>query len=233
MRGKIIVITGIDGSGKETQTKLLLNYLQEKGVNVRMQSFPNYVSNSSAPVRDYLQGKLAKEARALSPMQVASFFLVDFVQTMLEHEKFLDEGGILLLDRYTESNLIHQAGRLPNQVDQVRFANSLKNFQYNLLGLPKPNLTICLTMPLEKNLELMRTRHEQKNGGKQDVHEADLKHLETAHKMCTQFAESEKWSVVNCVDDLGKLREPSRIHNQVKNIVDKFLDFGFDLQQSK
>ena len=227
MKGKIIVITGIDGTGKETQTKLLFQHLKEKGLPVRMQSFPNYNAPSSTLVKEYLQGRLAKDVKALNPMQVSSLFLVDFLATMLGHEEFLNNGGILLLDRYTESNLIHQAGRLPTQVEQVRFANTLKNFQYNSLKLPKPDLVICLSMPLETSLTLMHQRDYQKNGGEKDVHEDDLSHLQTAHKMCHQFAEMENWTIINCAED-GHLRNPARIHNNIKNIVDKFLDFGIE-----
>ena len=227
MKGKIIVITGIDGTGKETQTKMLFEHLQAKGVKVKMQSFPNYESPSSAPVKAYLQGKI-ENAKTLSPMQVSSFFLIDFLQTMLNHEDFLNQGGILLLDRYTESNLIHQAGRLQTKEAQMRFANTLKNFQYNELKLPKPDLVICLTMPLETSLELMHTRTIQKNGGEKDVHEEDALHMQTAHKMCTLFAETENWVVVNCVDETGHLRDRNRIHNTIKNIVDKFLEFGIE-----
>lgn len=228
MKGKIIVITGIDGTGKQTQTSMLLKHLQSKGLNVKMQSFPNYLSPSSAPVHEYLEGRLPKEAKKLSPMQVSSFFLVDFLQTMLGYEEFLNNGGILLLDRYTESNLIHQAGRLPNPQEQARFANSLKNFQYNSLKLPKPDLVICLTMPLEHSMKLMQERGYEKNGVKQDVHEADRHHLEMAHAMCQKFADEEKWTVINCVDAAGQLREPTRIHNNIKNVVDNFLDFGLE-----
>lgn len=228
MKGKIIVITGIDGTGKETQTKMLYEHLVEKGVNAKMQSFPNYQSPSSALVKEYLQGKLAKDATKLSPMQVSSFFLGDFLQTMLTHEEFLNNGGVLLLDRYTESNLIHQAGRLVHKEEQLRFANTLKNFQYNALKLPKPDLVICLSMPLETSLELMHARTVQKNGGEKDVHEDDSSHMLTAHKMCNQFAEIENWTVINCVDETGRLRDKHRIHNQIKNIVDKFLEFGIE-----
>lgn len=228
MKGKIIVITGIDGTGKETQTKMLLSHLKEKGINAKMQSFPNYLSESSAPLREYLHGKLPKSASKILPMQVASFFLVDFVQTMMGYEEFLNNGGVLLLDRYTESNLIHQAGRLPTEVEQIRFANTLKNFQYNSLKLPKPDLVICLSMPLEKSLELMHARNIQKNGGERDVHEEDTTHLENAHKMCELFAKEENWTVINCIDEVGRLREPHRIHNHIKNVVNNFLDFGIE-----
>lgn len=229
MKGKIIVITGIDGTGKETQTKMLFEHLQAKGVKVKMQSFPNYESPSSAPVKAYLQGKI-ENAKTLSPMQVSSFFLIDFLQTMLNYQSFLNDGGVLLLDRYTESNLIHQAGRLKEPTSQIRFANMLKNLQYNALGLPKPDLVICLTMPLETSMDLMQSRTVQKNGGEKDIHEQDSTHLQTAHRMCTKFAELEKWTTINCVDENGKLRERTRIHNNIKNIVDKFLDFGLEKQ---
>ena len=164
-------------------------------------------------------------------MQISNLYLVDFVVTMNSHQEFLNNGGILILDRYTESNLIHQAGNFPTQTEQIRFANTLKNFQYNSLKLPKPNLVICLNMPLEQSIKLMQERKILKNGGKKDVHEQNPLHMQTAHKMCQQFAQLENWTVVNCVDSEGNLRSPARIHNHVKNIVDKFLDFGIEREQ--
>lgn len=228
MKGKIIVVTGIDGSGKNTQADLLFKHLKSKGLPVAFQSFPNYESDSAKPVNMYLQKKLCEHANDLNPYQATQLFITDFICTMKKYEKFLDKGGILVLDRYLESNFIHQAGKFQEKIDQIRFINNIKTQCYRLMKLPRPDLTLYLDCPLNICRENIIKRENEnptfKSGSTKDIHEQDFSHLTTAYNMGQFVADHEKWTKIPCANKDGKQRSISSIHNNIKNVVENYIN---------
>ena len=145
MKGKLIVIEGLDASGKATQTKLVAEKLREMNYNVMQISFPDYESNSSALVKMYLNGELSENADDINPYAASSFYAVDrYASFKRNWEKFYLDGGIIVSDRYTTSNMIHQASKIEGVRAKNLYLDWLADYEYKLLKLPAPNKVICL-----------------------------------------------------------------------------------------
>ena len=197
----IIVITGTDGSGKETQAKRLYENLVASGKNVKMQSFPCYESQSTGPVKMYLGGELSKTANEIDAYQASALFAVDHFCTMKKYTNFLNNGGILLLDRYMESNIIHQASKIEDKEEQDKYIKWLLDFEFNALKIPRPDHIIFLDMPPKYSIALAHSRQTLKNGKEQDIHEKDSSHLENAYKNGISFAKKLGWDIIECVEN--------------------------------
>ncbi|MBP3581207.1 MAG: deoxynucleoside kinase, partial [Clostridia bacterium] len=178
MKGIIISIEGTDGAGKHTQQQLLVSDLKELGYNVVDQSFPHYDSDSSAPVKMYLAGEFGKDANALDAYQASVLYAVD---RMCTYQKSLKEhyenGGILLFDRYVQSNFIHQCSKIDDMNEKMKFIEWEEALEYDTLKLPRPDLIFFIEMPVEKSLELARARAEYKTGESKDIHEEDTTYM--------------------------------------------------------
>lgn len=194
----IIVIEGTDGSGKATQTKLLNESLQKLGYKTKVISFPNYASNSSAPVKMYLGGELGDSADCLNAYQASSLFAVDRLLTM----KLVDiaEYDYIILDRYTPSNMIHQACKIADTNARVSCLDWLNDFEYNKLSLPKPDKILFLDLPTEISLKLAHNRKDLKNGQKQDIHENDTAYMQKAYDCAKFVAHKYDWEVIKCYE---------------------------------
>jgi len=204
----IIDIEGTDGSGKKTQTKMLYDFLVSKGYRCLMVSFPNYESNSSAPVKMYLGGELGDSADCLDGYQTSSLFAVDRLATMKQIN--VDDYDYVLMDRYTPSNMIHQSTRIKDKQELDIFLNWLEDFEYGKLKLPKPDKILFLDMPVEYSIQLARARSELKNGQARDILEEDSSHLFTAYERAKYVAEKFNWTTISCVDK--KLKTIVEIH---------------------
>lgn len=214
--GKLIVIEGLDSSGKETQSKLLCENLKALGKQVRRIEFPNYKSRSSELVKMYLEGCFGKKADDVNAYAASSFYAVDRYATYkCDFEDFYSGGGIVIADRYTTSNIIHQAGKITDPDDQTRYLNWLMDYEYNLLRLPKPDAVIFLDMPPEIGIRLMNGRANKAGTADKDIHERDTQYLfdtyENAKKMASQFG----WICVSCSDGAG----PRSIESIQQDIV--------------
>ena len=213
--GHIIVIEGTDGSGKQTQSVKLYERLKADGYNVMRQSFPNYESNSSAPVKMYLGGELCTQASELDAYQTSSLFAVDRLCTyMKELKSHYEAGGIIILDRYTQSNMLHQAGKIKDVAERDEFLDWLDNFEFNELKLPRADKVIFLDVPPEVSIRLAHERGELKAGTKQDIHEKDSNHLIDAYNSGKYVANKYGWTVINCMQD-GDLKSIEQIHNEI------------------
>lgn len=213
--GHIIVIEGTDGSGKQTQSVKLYERLKADGYNVMRQSFPNYESNSSAPVKMYLGGELCTQASELDAYQTSSLFAVDRLCTyMKELKSHYEAGGIIILDRYTQSNMLHQAGKIKDIAERDEFLDWLDNFEFNELKLPRADKVIFLDVPPEVSIKLARERGELKAGTKQDIHEKDSNHLIDAYNSGKYVANKYGWTVIDCVQD-GNLKSIEQIHEEI------------------
>ena len=216
----IITIEGTDGSGKETQSKKLLEALEKMGYNVKLQSFPNYESDSSFFVKKYLNGDFGG-INSLSSKQSSVFFAIDRMCTMRELEEFLQNDGILILDRYVSSNILHQASKIEDETQRDEFINWLENFEYNDLELPVPDVTIFLNMPIEITKKLRENR-QLKAGTKKDIHEDDEEYLHRCYSFGMNYAKKAGWKIVDCsYRDEPKEREI--ISNEILEIVNQYI----------
>ena len=216
MSGFIINIEGTDGCGKKTQADMLTDKLKTLGFDVMEKSFPNYDSKSSGPVKMYLGGDLGENVNCLNYNQASVLFAVDRLCTM----KTLDcENKVVVLDRYTPSNMIHQCCKIKNVEEQIKFLDWIDDFEFNFLQLPRPNLIIFLDMPVEKSLELAHQRKDLKAGTKKDIHEQDPEYMKRAYQTGKSIALKFGWTVINCVDEKNKIKTKEQIHQEILDVV--------------
>ena len=175
-KGKLIAIEGLDGSGKATQAKLLAGYLAAQGLAVREVSFPDYGSDSSALVKMYLAGQFGQHPDDVNAYAASSFYAVDrYASYKKDWGSFYENGGIIIADRYTTSNAVHQAVKCAPQ-EREAFLRWLDDFEHDKLGLPRPDLVLYLDMPTERAVEMLR-RREGETHTKGDIHETDGAYL--------------------------------------------------------
>lgn len=225
MKGTIISIEGTDGAGKHTQQQLLAKTLKEQGYNVFEQSFPHYDSDSSAPVKMYLGGEFGATANCLDAYQASTLYAVDRMCTYKKTiEPHYENGEIILFDRYVQSNFIHQCSKIEDEGEKEDFIAWEEDFEYNLLGLPRPNIVFFIEMPVEKSLELARSRPDYKTGGKKDIHEEDPTHLQKSYDNGLNLAKKLGWTIIHCVDDSGNIKSIDDIHAEIMTHVKAYLD---------
>lgn len=218
--GYIIVIEGTDGCGKQTQTTKLYDRLTNEEISVVRQSFPNYESASSAPVKMYLGGELCESADQLDAYQTSILFATDRLCTYQKDLKHhYENGGVIIFDRYVQSNMLHQAGKIKDIDRRDKFLDWLDNLEFNQLKLPRADKVIFLDVPPELSKRLADARGELKAGTRQDIHEKDANHLISAYNSGKYVARKYNWDVINCVKD-GNLKSINEIHNE---IVDRVL----------
>lgn len=223
--GKLFAIEGTDGSGKQTQFNKLCERLMADGIDFRTVSFPNYESKSSTLVKMYLSGEFGQNAKSVSPYIASTFYAADRYATFKTEglEEYYNNGGIILADRYTTANMVHQAGKISNPIERQKFLDWLLDFEFNLYGLPKPTRTFFLNMPTEYAIKLMENRenkftHEQTK----DIHESDSSHLQDSYNAACSLVNQYEWYEVKCVNN-GEIRTIEDIHEEIYAEVKKFL----------
>ena len=220
--GKLIVIEGTDGSGKSTQFKKLTTRLQEEGKVFKTLVFPQYSEPSSALIRMYLGGEFGTNPSDVNAYAASAFYAVDrYASFKKDWGNWYQEGGLILSDRYTTSNAVHQASKEPQQT-RADFLKWLYEFEYDKLGMPRPDVTIYLDVPTEFTEKLMRHREAQTNTSA-DIHEKDLAYLATCREMGRTAAEFYGWNVIQCVKD-GEMRSIEDIHEEIYNLVSACLE---------
>ena len=211
--GKLIVIEGTDGSGKSTQFRLLTEAVEQAGYEFRKLVFPQYKEESSALIRMYLGGQFGDKPSDVNAYAASAFYAVDrYASYKKVWGQWYEEGGLVLSDRYTTSNAVHQASKEP-EGGRAEFLRWLYEFEYDKLGLPRPDLTIYLDVPTAYTEQLMRAR-EAATGTSADIHEQDLGYLATCRQMGRTAAEYYGWTVIHCVRD-GKMRSIEEIHEEI------------------
>ena len=223
MKNILFVIEGTDGSGKQTQTKLLAEKLNKKNFNVVTQSFPNYESQSSAPVKMYLNGDFGENANSLNAYQASSLYAVDRLCTMKILRQKLNKKDILIFDRYVESNLIHQACKINNMEEREKFINWLLSYEYEVLNLPKPKLVFFLNMPPKQSIQLAHAREELKAGTSKDIHEKDKNYLMQAYNTGIEVARIQGWTIIDCVNQNGEIKSPEQINDEIYVHIEQVL----------
>ncbi|MBP3508655.1 dTMP kinase [Oscillibacter sp.] len=221
MSGKLIVFEGTDGSGKATQSKLLCSRLEAEGIPFRKIDFPRYGKPSAAMVQEYLNGNLGKKPGDVNAYAASMFFSMDrYASYQQDWGDFYEAGGLVVADRYTTSNAVHQASKLLKS-ERKEYLDWLFELEYGKLGLPKPDLVIYLDMPTEITEQMMRQR-EQATGTHADIHEQDETYLKNCRANAKEIVKECGWSVLNCAKD-GNPRTPEDIHAQVYRLVKKLL----------
>lgn len=223
MKGKLIIIEGGDGSGKATQTRLLVEGLRKNGKSVKAVSFPDYDSESSALVKMYLRGDFGKNADAVNPYAASAFYAVDrFASYQMHWKQFLQEGCIVIADRYTTSNMLYQMIKIETQVEKETYLNWLEDFEFNKMGLPRPDCVILLDVPLEVTEQLMAQRVGKTGGQTGDIHERDESFLRRCHEAYDMLANKYNWYRIDCTLQ-QKMRSAEDIHEDVYQQVMRIL----------
>ena len=214
--GKLFVIEGTDGSGKQTQLQKLVEKFTENKIDFKTVSFPNYDSPSSSLVKMYLSGEFGENPKDVSPYVASTFYAADrFATFKKDFEKPYNDGTVILADRYTTANMVHQAGKISDLAEREKFLDWLFDLEYGIYGLPKPTEVFFLNMPPEKAEELMKNRinkfsHEEKK----DIHERNPKHIEESYKAACSLVNKFK-----CVNKDNEIRSIDDIHEEIYNEV--------------
>ncbi len=211
--GKLIVIEGTDGSGKSTQFRLLTQRLEQEGRDFRQLEFPQYSEPSSALIKMYLGGEFGTKPSDVNAYAASAFYAVDrYASYKKVWGQWYEDGGLVLSGRYTTSNAVHQASKEPEDKRQEYLA-WLYEFEYDKLGLPRPDLVIYLDVPTDFTEKMMRSREAATNTHA-DIHEQDLEYLATCRRMGKTAASYYNWTVINCVKD-DAMRSIEDIHEEI------------------
>lgn len=205
--GTLIVIEGLDGSGKGTQTALLFDALQQKGVPCRKISLPHYDAPSSALVKEYLAGTYGDKPGDVGAYAASAFYAVDrYAGYKTIWGADYQAGTVILADRYTTSNACHQMTKL-SESEWDAYLAWLGDFEYCKLGVPKPDLVVYLDMPVAVSQALLQQRYDGDNA-KKDVHERDTAYLSACRTAALYAAKKEGWRVIACSENgLPRTRE--------------------------
>lgn len=223
MNGKLIVIEGLDGSGKATQSGLLFEELRREGHRVRKLSFPDYGSLSSGPVRMYLNGEFGDHPDDVDSYAASVLYAVDrFANYRSEWKKEYENGTVFVCDRYTTSNEVFQTGKLPES-QWKDYLNWLEDFEYRLMGIPRPDLVLFLNMSEECSMKLLEKRY----GGdesRKDIHERDEEYQKRCRRAALYCADELGWQKIDCdrdghiltIEEIhGKIMEAARSHLEI------------------
>lgn len=223
MKGKLIIIeSGSDASGKATQSEELLKKLTADGYNVRKVEYPNYKSESSTLVKMYLRGDFGKTADDVDAYIASTFFTADrYASFKTEWEEFYRSGGIVIADRYTTSNMVHQASKMEIE-ERDKYLNWLEDYEYNLFKIPRPDEVIFLNVPVDYSIKLMENRKNKFTGeDEKDIHESDKNYLRKTYNNSLYIADKYNWKRVECVKD-EQLRTIEDISGEIYEIVKKY-----------
>ena len=214
MSGRLIVLEGLDGSGKSTQLELLRKRMTGE---VRYVKFPDYASESSALVRMYLDGKFGTKPEDVNAYAASAFYAVDrYASFKTDWGADYLRGATVVCDRYATSNAVHQASKLKDD-ERDSYLDWLYDFEFCRLGIPKPDAVIFLDMPIDVSQRLMSGRYDG-DENKKDIHERDTAYLEHCRAAALYAAKRLGWSVISCAEN-GEVRSREDIANDVYNAV--------------
>ncbi len=232
LRGKFIVFEGLDGSGKDTQTRLLIKKLKEEEVDVKKIDFPQYGKKSAGLVEEYLSGKYGA-AKEVGPYASSLFFACDRYDGSFKIKKWLKEGRLVISDRYVGSNVGHQGGKIEDQEKRREYIKWLFNLEYKIFGIPRPDLNIFLKTSCEVGSKMSsRIKDEAKkekrkkylgDDKKKDIHEKDLNHLKRAMNSYLWITREypQEYEMVECLNEKGEFLKPEVIHEKVWRLINK------------
>ncbi len=210
MKGKIITIEGGDGTGKKTQTRLLVKRLKKEGYDVETLSFPQYEKPTGKIIRAYLDGEFGS-LKEVNAKIASALYASDRLSAQEQIKKWLQEGKIIVLDRYYESNMAHQGAKLPEQ-ERQEFIKWVYDFETSL-GILASDIVILLTLPLDVAEEAMKNEGRQK-----DIHEKDVAYSREVHKTYLLAAKIFNWKIVDCMSVDARLSK-EQVAEKVWDVV--------------
>lgn len=214
MQGKLIIIEAGDGSGKATQTKMLYDRLKQEGYKVKKIEYPDYESKACIPVKMYLQGEFGGHVDDVNAYAASVLFAVDrYASYRMKWKKAYEEGYIILADRYTTSNMVHQAVKIKDIKERDEFLKWLWDTEFEKMGLPIPDKVIFLDVPTKISNKLIDNRSKQQHRAK-DIHEQDVNYLERCHQVYQEMAKRYAWDIVNCAEN-DQLKTVETIHENI------------------
>lgn len=217
MQGRLIVMEGIDGSGKSTQYRRLCQRFADEGIAFKRILFPRYDMESSALIRMYLSGDFGANPAQVSPYIASTFFAGDrYASYMTDWKTDYLAGGLILSDRYTTSNVIHQGAKLPPS-ELRAYLDWLYDYEFRLMELPRPDLVLYMDVDLETALTQLRAR-QAATGTRGDIHENSLTYMERCHDAGALAADYLGWKRIACVRD-GRMRDVEDIHGEIRGII--------------
>lgn len=214
---KLIVVDGVDSSGKETNTNYIYELLKSMGENVIRLSFPDYNSPSSSLVKMYLGGEFGDNPSDVNAYAASVFYAADrYASYKTSWENF---DGIIVSDRYTTSNMVHQAAKIADETEKNQFLDWLEDLEYEKFGIPRPDKIIFLNMPVWAAEKLMANRKNKITGNeKKDIHERNEEYLKKSYDNAMYVAKKFGWTIVNCTDG-DKIKSLDEIQTELKEIV--------------
>jgi dTMP kinase len=219
-RGKIIVLEGTDYSGKTTQAKVLVKKFKEEGINVELISFPRYNTPTGRIIggpylgkKDFGESWFKEGAENLDPIVSSLYYTADRVYAIKEIKEKINSGTNLILDRYTFANMAHQGGKVDDPIKRKKFYRFIEKLEFELIGLPKPNLGIFLHVSEEVRNKLNKKRKESPDG-----HEKSHHHLNNSEKAYFELAKMYNWKVINCTPFIN-LNNPEEGINKLSNVL--------------
>ena len=222
MAGTLIVFEGTDGSGKSTQFQKLCRRVSQQGRAFQKLVFPQYSEPSSALIRMYLNGEFGSRPGDVNPYAASAFYAVDrYASYQKAWGEAYERGGLVLTDRYSTSNAVHQTVKCPPE-ERGDFLRWLDDFEHAKLGLPRPDLVLYLDMPTRQAVSLLR-RREADTHTRGDIHEVDTGYLAACRECALQAAQVLGWTVIPCVDGEGALRSVEDIHGEIWSLVQPLL----------
>lgn len=218
MSGRLIVMeSGTDASGKETQTERLYNRLQTEGYRVRRVEYPNYDSDSSALIKMYLNGEFGDDPSEVNSYAASAFYAVDrYASFKQDWQEFYESGGIIIADRYTTSNMVHQASKIDDVQKRDGYLDWLWEFEFDKIGLPVPDAVIFLDLSPEESTKLMSKREGSRL--QKDIHESNFQYQLKTYQNACQIADKYDWDIVDCLEE-GKLKTIAEIHQEIYRLV--------------
>ena len=224
MKGKMFVVEGLDGSGKQTQSDLLYEALVRDGVNVMKVSYPNYASESSSLVKMYLRGDFGKKPEDVSAYISSTFFAADrYADYKTNYGGFYNGGGVIIADRYTTSNMVHQACKMADIPEREKFLEWIVDLEYNIYGIPEPDAVFFLDVSDKTSAKLIENRTNKfTDETEKDIHEASASYEEASYRNALWLVEKYGWIRINCMES-GSMRAPEAIHGELYAQIRRFL----------
>ncbi|MCQ2911169.1 MAG: deoxynucleoside kinase [Clostridia bacterium] len=222
MEGQIIVIEGLDGSGKGTQSKLLVERLENENYKVKHFEFPNYNSKSAWLVNEYLSGNFSKDYKEVDFRVACMTFAIDRLITYRdEMKKYLDDGYTIICDRWVTANLLHQTIRSSSEDEIDEITKWIETLEYDKFELPKPYHTFFLKVPYEYSYETAKARYKNDGSIKNDIHEVSLEFLKRSYENGLYVSKKYDWDVIECYTD--SMRSIEDIHEEIYDKVTKLI----------
>lgn len=211
----LISIEGTDGSGKQTQTAKLYDRLSKK-YTVRTIAFPDYKSEGSTLVKMYLRGDFGSNPKDVNAYTTSCFYALDrYSSYIMDWSKDYLNKDIIISDRYTTSNMIHQCSKIENKEEKIEFLEWIEDLEYNKLNLPKPDLVLFLNVEIDYSLNLIENRNNKMTGkSEKDIHEKDKEYLRKSYYNALEVAKIKNWKLIDCIEN-GKMKTIEEIHELI------------------